>query len=157
MFSLGLVRFPGEISSSFLGGFVSDCWHSGRLKVEESWRSEHQCVYTVCGCLCMLSCVWLFITPWTGAHQAYLSMEFSRQEYWSWLPFPSAGDFPDPGTELTSVVSCTGRGILHQCAMIECPSPHPSWCSTTVRPSVTFQENKTLVFCQGERGVLVCV
>ena len=36
-------------------------------------------------------------TPWTAAHQAPLSMEFSRQEYWSGLPFPSPGDFPNTG------------------------------------------------------------
>ena len=35
--------------------------------------------------------------PWTVAHQAPLTMEFSRQEYWSRLPFPSPGDLPDPG------------------------------------------------------------
>ena len=37
--------------------------------------------------------------PWTVAHQAPQSMGFSRQEYWSGLPFPSPGDLPDPGTE----------------------------------------------------------
>ena len=37
-----------------------------------------------------------FATPWTVAHQAPPSMGFSRQEYWSGLPFPSAGDFPNP-------------------------------------------------------------
>ena len=37
------------------------------------------------------------MTPWTVAHQAPLSMEFSRQEYWSGLPFPSPGNLPDPG------------------------------------------------------------
>ena len=36
----------------------------------------------------LLSCVQLFVTPWIVAHQAPLSMEFSRQEYWSGLPFP---------------------------------------------------------------------
>ena len=46
-----------------------------------------------------LSCVQLFVTPWTVAHQAPLSMGFSRQEYWSELPFPSPGDLPDPGIE----------------------------------------------------------
>ena len=45
----------------------------------------------------LLSHVWLFATPWTVAHQAPLSMGFSRQEYWSELPFPSLGDLPDPG------------------------------------------------------------
>ena len=39
----------------------------------------------------------LFVTPWTVAHQDPLSMEFSRQEYWSGLPFPSPGNLPNPG------------------------------------------------------------
>ena len=43
--------------------------------------------------------VWLFTTPWTAVPQAPLSMGFSRQEYWSGLPFPSPGDLPDPGIE----------------------------------------------------------
>ena len=38
----------------------------------------------------------LFVTPWTVAYQAPQSMEFSRQEYWSGLPFPSPGDLPKP-------------------------------------------------------------
>ena len=46
-----------------------------------------------------LSRVQLFVTPWTIAHQAALSMGFSRQEYWSGLPFPSPGDLPNPGIE----------------------------------------------------------
>jgi len=44
-----------------------------------------------------LSRVRLFATPWTIAYQASPSMGFSRQEYWSGLPFPSPGDLPDPG------------------------------------------------------------
>ena len=46
-----------------------------------------------------LSRVQLFATPWTVAHQAPPSMGFSRQEYWSGLPFPSPGDLPNPGIE----------------------------------------------------------
>ena len=46
-----------------------------------------------------LSGVQLFATPWTVAYEASLSMGFSRQEYWSGLPFPSPGDLPDPGIE----------------------------------------------------------
>ena len=46
-----------------------------------------------------LSRVRLFAIQWTVAHQAPLSMGFSRQEYWSGLPFPSQGDLPDPGIE----------------------------------------------------------
>ena len=47
----------------------------------------------------------LFVTPWTVSCQAPLSMGFSRQEYWSKLPFPPPGDLPDPGTEPMSLMS----------------------------------------------------
>ena len=47
----------------------------------------------------LLSRVRLFATPWTVAHQAPQSMEFSRQDYWSGLPFPSPADLPNPGIE----------------------------------------------------------
>ena len=50
----------------------------------------------------LLSRVWFFVILWTVASQAPLSMEFSRQEYWSGLPFPSPGDLPDSGIELRS-------------------------------------------------------
>ena len=60
-----------------------------------------------CVCVCMLSCVQLFATPWTVAHQAPLYMRFFRQEYWSGLPFPSPGDLPDPGIEPMSLASPT--------------------------------------------------
>ena len=47
----------------------------------------------------MLSCVHLFVTPWTITRQAPLSMGFSRPEYWSGLPCPSPGDLTNPGME----------------------------------------------------------
>ena len=50
----------------------------------------------------LLSRIQLFATPWIVARQAPLSMGFSRQEYWSGLPFPSPGDLPDPGIEARS-------------------------------------------------------
>ena len=50
----------------------------------------------------LLSCVQLFLTPWTVARQAPLSMELSRQKYWSGLPFPLPGDLPNPGIKLVS-------------------------------------------------------
>ena len=56
-------------------------------------------------CSWSLSCVQLFATPWTGAHQAPLSMEFSWEEYWSELSFPLPEDLPDPGIQLVSIVS----------------------------------------------------
>ena len=49
-----------------------------------------------------LSCGPLFGTPWTVAHQAPLSMGFSRQGYWSGLPFPSPGHLPNPGIKTAS-------------------------------------------------------
>ena len=49
--------------------------------------------------------VWLFVTPWIIACQAPLSMEFSRQNYWSGLPCPLPGDLPNPGTEPISLMS----------------------------------------------------
>ena len=57
-------------------------------------------------CMCVLksfSCVQLFVTPWTVAHQAPLSMGFSGQEYWSGYPFSSPGGFPDAGIESGSL------------------------------------------------------
>ena len=56
-------------------------------------------------CVCMLSHVQLFKTSQTVTCQAPLSIEFSRQEYWSGLTFPSLGDLPDPGIKSTSLVS----------------------------------------------------
>ena len=61
-------------------------------------------------CAWMLSCVQLFGTPWTAAHQALLSIEFSRQEYWSGLPFPTPGNLPDPGIKNASLVSTALAG-----------------------------------------------
>ena len=52
--------------------------------------------------MCVLRC---FKTPWTRARQAPLSMEFSRQGYWSGLPFPPPGNLPNPGIKPTSLMS----------------------------------------------------
>ena len=67
--------------------------------------------YTVC-ILSHFSCVWLLGTLWTLPHQAALSMEFSRQEYWSGLPFSTPGDLPDPGIEPASLTSPVLAGRL---------------------------------------------
>ena len=52
--------------------------------------------------VCVLSHVCLFVTLWTVAHQALLSMKFSRQEYWSGLPLPTLGNLPNPGIQPAS-------------------------------------------------------
>ena len=57
------------------------------------------CIYM----LLLFSHVWLFVTPWTVALQASLSMGFPRPEYWSGLLFPSPADLPDPGIKRTSL------------------------------------------------------
>ena len=60
-----------------------------------------------------LSRVQLFVTLWTVAHQAALSMGFSRQEYCNGLPYPPPGDLPNPRMEPTSInVTCIGSGFL---------------------------------------------
>ena len=59
------------------------------------------------------SCVPLFAIPWTGACQAPLSMEFSRQEYWNGLPFPPPGDLTqESNLWLLHLLHC--RGILYR-------------------------------------------
>ena len=57
-----------------------------------------------------LSRVWLIAIPWTAAHQAPLSVGFSRQECWSRLPCPPPGDLPNPGIEPTSLTSSALAG-----------------------------------------------
>ena len=67
------------------------------------------CDYMHCCCCCLVTelCPTL-VNPWTAAHQAPLSMGLFTQEYWSWLPFPSPRDLPDPGFEATPP-TLTGR------------------------------------------------
>ena len=60
-----------------------------------------------------LSCIQLFATAWTVACQASLSMGFSRQEYWSGLPFPSPGDPPDLEIKPMSPTSPALAGHCH--------------------------------------------
>ena len=60
----------------------------------------------------MHSHVRLFATPWTVAHQGSLSMGFSRQKYWSELPFLSPGYLPNPGIEPTSLAPPALAGRL---------------------------------------------
>ena len=110
-----------------------------------SWRTQLHSGYTTSVKVKVksLSRVRLFATPWTVAHQAPRSMGFSRQEYWSGLPFPSPGDLPDPGIEPRSPALqadafnlCATReaspstelsslGVIHSCGKI-----HYQYCWT---------------------------
>ena len=67
----------------------------------------------------MLSHVWLFLTPWTVAHQAPLSMGFSSQEHWSGLSFPPPVDLPDAGIEPLSSAEDLEFWAEHSCSRIE--------------------------------------
>ena len=69
---------------------MTPCSNNYRMDVVLVWHA------------CTLSHIQCFVTPWTVVRQAPLSMGFSRQEYWSGLPFPSPGDCPDPGVKPAS-------------------------------------------------------
>ena len=75
----------------------------------------------VCMCL-VLSHVWLFVTPWTIALQAPLSMAFFRQEYWSGLPFSYSRDLPKPGIEPMSLASSALAGRFFTLCHLGSPS-----------------------------------
>ena len=97
-------------------------------------------------CIEALSCVRLFETPWTAAHQAPLSMEFFRQEYQSVLPFPSPVDLPDPGIEpmspamqadslLSKPPGKAYRRIVLSCAMLTCSAVSDSFQPHGLQPT----------------------
>ena len=91
----------------------------GQIK-EMQWKSKS------------LSPVWLFATPWTVAHQALLSMEFSRQEYWSGWPFPSAGDLPNPGLlHCRWIIYHLSHQTPHKPWSLLATSSHPNHCYKT--------------------------
>ena len=75
--------------------FLFDTWEG------DGWKRQ----FVLMCMLSLFSRVWLFVTPWTIAYQAPLSVGFSRQEYWSGLPCPPPGDLPNPGIEPTAFMS----------------------------------------------------
>ena len=82
------------------------------------------------GRACVSSRICHFVTPWTVAHQALLSMEFSRQEYWSGLPFLTAGNLPDPGIKPVSFESpALAGGLFITCATSEARCTQHRECS----------------------------
>ena len=94
-------------------------------------------------CACVLNQVWLFETPWTIALQAPLSKEFSKQEYWSGLPFSTPGHLPAPGIELLSLASpALAGGFFTHCA---------TWGSNygNTQPSVILMISNNDLFVSG--------
>ena len=108
--------------------------------------------------------VWLFVTPCTVAHQASLSRELSRQAYWSGLPFPFPGDFPNPGIEPGSSAlqadslpsEPPGKLRIMECTVISFsggPS-QPGYRAPVSRKSPTWQADSS--FQRHQRGCKVC-
>ena len=83
----------------------------------------------------LLSPVRLFATPWTVAHQAPPCMEFSMQEYWNGLPFPSPGDLPDLGIK-------PGSPALWADALLSEPPGHPS--IIIINPSISLYDDNSI-------------
>ena len=80
--------------------------------------------------VCMIghfSCVQLFVTLWTIAHQAPLSMGFSRQEYWNGLPFLPPGDLPNLGINMVLTRRALAGGFFATSATWECLYPTVLW------------------------------
>ena len=108
--SLVCLLLPGEVTELFfstspktlsLGFDLASMYREAELLITPSGLKIEQ----PCSCSVTSICVRLFATLWTVARQAPLSIAFSRQEYWSGLPFPSAGDLPRPPLHQT-YVSC---------------------------------------------------
>ena len=87
----------------------------------------------------MLSCVQLFVIPWTVAHQAPPSMGSPRQEYWSGLLFPSPGDLPDPGIEPRLSPALQGDSLLTW------GKPHKTDLSRNKSATITDLVNRSLL------------
>ena len=101
-------------------------WHCAFCKF---WQMYNDYIYHCC-CTLLLSCVWLFVTQWTIAHPAPLSLEFSRQEYWSGLPCPPPGNLPNPGMEPRSPVSPALAGAFFTAEPPGKPLYLPLWYHT---------------------------
>ena len=86
-----------------------------------TFMSFYWCV-CVCVCVCVFHCVQLFMIPWTVTHQAPLSMEFSRQEYWCGLHFLLQGSFWPRNRTHISCVSCISRRVPYHWATWNAPA-----------------------------------
>ena len=87
------------------------------------------------------------VTPWTVAHQAPLSMGFSRPEYWSELPFPSPGDLPDPGIKLLSpeAPALADRFFFLTPSHLYTFDLHSAVCQLYLNKTVRKQTNKNML------------
>ena len=100
---------------SFHTNFLGECRKTLVSKHPGERNLGTDLLLSTCTCvLSHVSCVWLFATPWTVAHQAPLSIGFPRPGSWSGLPFPPPGNLPNPVIELgVAYLSCVSRQILY--------------------------------------------
>ena len=94
-------------------------------------------------CVLVLSRVWHFATSGTVDYQAPLTMEFSSQEYWNGLPFPTRGDLPDPGIKLylLHLLNCQADSLALCCFGSFTPQGNVEEC-TIYAPVSRKQTNK---------------
>ena len=119
-----------------------------------SWSDVMTCMFDVVlldVCVCMLSRIRVFVTPWTVACQAPLSMGFSMQEHWSGFLFPPPRDLPYPGTEPASLVSLALRGDSLPLVPLDI-----RWCPSNIsclsrRSEATF---RALEMCKRRGGIV---
>ena len=106
------IKIESEHFSPYQPHFETFAWTLQSIKWLNSMRCPNACIQFLSS---PRTRAWVYAhactqsrlsaTPWTVACPAPLSTEFSRQEYWSGLPFPSPGDLPKPGMEPTSLAS----------------------------------------------------
>ena len=131
-------------------GSLSPPWCFSRLMnkhTNEMLKDNNLVVRTrVHACLLSFSCIQLFATIWTLAHQASLSVRFSREEYWSGLPCPPPGNLPYPGTESASLISpaLTGK-FLTTSATWEAPRTRVVPRYSGIPPMVLYFHQRTPV------------
>ena len=94
------IRWPKYWSFSFNISPSNEC--SGLISFRMDWFDLFPYLFYACCMLRHFNWVWFFVTLWTIACQAPLSMGVSRQEYWRWLPCPPSEDLPNPGIKPTS-------------------------------------------------------
>ena len=137
-------------ASWFKWGSAKSTWSSqpfSQSKQHYGYPATKMLPFSCCACvLSHFSHVWLFATLWTVAHQAALSMGFSRQEYYSRLPCPPPGDLPHPGIEPTSLTSPALAGWFwgHHLG-----SPH---LAATVRQIIVESSKAGEAICTLHRG-----
>ena len=126
-----------QVTSPQTHGFFTDLANSQIPKMI--------CIASFVLIACVFSHVRLFATPWTTARGAFLSMEFSRQEYQNRLSFPSPGDIPNPGSNLSLFCLLHWQQVLyHQCHL---GSPIIDYCGLKQKVFLFISSYDSHVFC----------